>query len=58
MINGGNDVEVLLMSMDEPKQEETGHKELVMASMMFLAKLGLLDAPYVWITVHHTGKEW
>ena len=59
MINGGSDVEVLLMCMDEPKQEETGHKELVMASMMFPAKLGFLDDPNVWIadtgaTVHST----
>ena len=61
-INGGNDVEVLLMSMDMPKQEETEHKELTMASMMFPAKLGLLDDPNVWIadtgaTVHSTPHK-
>ena len=47
--DGGRKVEDLLSSMDAEQKHEECNSEVVMSSMTFLAKLGLLDDTNVWI---------
>ena len=59
-VDGGRKVEVLLSSMEAEQKHEKHNSEVVMSSMTFPAKLGLLDDPNVWIadtgaTVHSTS---